>query len=66
MRGRGLARALMTEAEDEARRQGCRVLMGLSYEALTGNFYDRLGYRRVGAIPDCPAGTTTRWYCKDL
>ena len=56
----------MTEAEDEARRQGCRVLMGLSYEALTGNFYDRLGYRRVGAIPDCPAGTTTRWYCKDL
>ena len=54
LRGRGLARALMAEAEAEARRQGCRLLMGLTYEALTGDFYDRLGYRTVGSIPDCP------------
>ena len=56
----------MAEAEAEARRQGCRLVMGLTYEALTGDFYDRLGYRTVGSIQDCPAGTTTRWYCKDL
>ena len=40
--------------------------MGLAYEVLTSDFYDRLGYSVVGEIDDCPAGTTTRWYRKDL
>ena len=29
-------------------------------------FYEKLGYRTVGVIEDCPVGTTTRWYRKDL
>jgi GNAT superfamily N-acetyltransferase len=62
----GIARALMEAVEREARQRGCRLVMGLTYDVLTGDFYDRLGYRTVGAIEDCPAGTTTRWYCKDL
>jgi GNAT superfamily N-acetyltransferase len=66
LRGRGLARALLAEAEAEARRHGCWLLMGLTYECLTADFYDRLGYRTVGVLEDCPAGTSTRWYCKDL
>ena len=66
LRGRGLARALMAEAEAEARRRGCRLVMGLTYEVLTADFYDRLGYRIIGVIDDCPAGTSTRWYRKDL
>jgi GNAT superfamily N-acetyltransferase len=66
IRGLGIARGLMAEAEAEARRRGCRLVMGLTYDILTGDFYDRLGYRIVGAIDDCPAGTTTRWYCKEL
>lgn len=66
LRGHGLARALMAEAEAVARRHGCRLLMGLTYECLTADFYDRLGYRTVGVLDNCPAGTSTRWYCKDL
>jgi GNAT superfamily N-acetyltransferase len=66
LRGRGLARAIMATAEEEARRRGCRLVMGLTYDVLTASFYDRLGYRTVGFIEDCPAGTTTRWYRKDL
>ena len=66
LRSRGLGRALMAEVEDEARRRGCRLVMGLTYDVLTGDYYDRLGYRTVGAIENCPAGTITRWYCKDL
>lgn len=31
-----------------------------------GDYYERLGYRTVGVIEDCPTGTNTRWYCKDL
>ena len=65
-RGHGLATQLMTEAEATARRRGCRLVMGLTYDVLTSGFYDRLGYRTVGMIEDCPAGTTTRWYRKDL
>jgi len=65
-RGHGLARELMAEAEAVARRRGCRLVMGLTYDVLTPGFYDRLGYRTVGIIEDCPAGTATRWYCKDL
>ena len=40
--------------------------MGLTYDVLIGDFYDRLGYRTVGVLEDCPAGNATRWYCKDL
>jgi GNAT superfamily N-acetyltransferase len=65
-RGHGLARELMAQAEATARRRGCRLGMGLTYDALTSGFYDRLGYRTVGIIENCPAGTATRWYCKDL
>ena len=65
-RGHGLAWELMAEAEATARRRGCRLVMGLTYDVLTRGFYDRLGYRTVGIIEDCPAGTATRWYCKDL
>ena len=56
----------MAEAEATARRRGCRLVMGLTYDVLTKGFYDRLGYRTVGIIEDCPGGTTTRWYCKEL
>jgi GNAT superfamily N-acetyltransferase len=65
-RGHGLARELMAEAEAVARRRGCRLVMGLTYDVLTLGFYERLGYRTVGMIEDCPAGTATRWYRKDL
>ena len=42
------------------------MVMGLTYDVLTGDYDDRLGYHAVGAIENCPAGTTTRWYCKKL
>ena len=65
-RGHGLATELIAQAEATARRRGCRLVMGLTYDVLTKGFYDRLGYRTVGIIEDCPGGTTTRWYCKEL
>ena len=66
LRNQGLGRALMAEVEREAKRRGCRLVMGLTYDVVASNYYDRLGYRTVGFIEDCPAGTTTRWYCKEL
>jgi GNAT superfamily N-acetyltransferase len=66
LRGAGIGRALMAEVEREAKLRGCRLVMGLTYDALIRDFYDRLGYRTVGLLEDCPTGTTTRWYCKEL
>ena len=37
------------------RRRGCRLVMGLTYDALTRSFYGRLDYRTVGIIENCPA-----------
>ena len=66
MRHEGLGRDLMAEVERQAKDRGCRLVMGLTYDVLTGDYYERLGYRTVGLIENYPAGTTTRWYCKDL
>ena len=44
----------------------CRLVMSLTYDILTGDYYDRFGYGTVGAIENCPAGTITRSYGKDL
>ena len=65
-RSRGVGKALMAEVERAAKLRGCRLVMGLTYDVLIGDFYDRLGYRTVGVLEDCPTGTATRWYCKDL
>ena len=66
LRGRGLARALVTGAEAEARRRGCTLVHFRAYDLLTPGLYERLGYETVGVIEGCPAGSTARWYRKDL
>ena len=65
-RGRGLGRALMAEAEAEARRRGCALVVFFAYDLLANGLYERLGYETVGIIEGCPAGSAARWYRKDL
>lgn len=66
LRGRGLARALMTEAESHARTKGCALILFHAYDALTCGLYERLGCDVVGVVEGVPAGSTARWYRKDL
>jgi len=66
LRGRGLARSLMTEAEAEARRRGCSLVMFLAYDVLAARRYERLGYETVGVTDGCPKGSAARWYRKIL
>jgi GNAT superfamily N-acetyltransferase len=66
LRGRGLARALMAAAEDEARRRGCALIEFRAYDLLARGLYERLGYETVGVIEGWPAGSAARWYRKDL
>jgi len=52
-RGRGIARALMLEAQRIARERGRTLLtLDTASEDGAGPFYDKLGFVRVGEIPD--------------
>jgi ribosomal protein S18 acetylase RimI-like enzyme len=53
-RSRGVGRALMDHAEEELFRDGCGDIFLLVSDFNEGaqRFYQRLGYRQVGAIPD--------------
>ena len=66
LRGHGLGRALMAQAESVARRRGCALVEFFAYDLLTAGLYERLGYETVGVIEGCPAGTAARWYRKNL
>jgi ribosomal protein S18 acetylase RimI-like enzyme len=66
LRNRGLAHALMSRAEVEARRRGCTLVVFHAYDLLARGLYERLGYETVGIIENCPAGSAARWYRKVL
>jgi GNAT superfamily N-acetyltransferase len=52
-RGRGIARALMVEAERIARERGRTLLtLDTADDGGAGPFYEKLGFVRVGLIPD--------------
>jgi GNAT superfamily N-acetyltransferase len=66
LRGGGLGRELLQQAEDEARRRGCRsgVLYTLSFQA--PDFYQRNGWEIFGEVPCDPPGTRRMFLTKDL
>jgi GNAT superfamily N-acetyltransferase len=66
LRGRGLARALMAEAESVARKRGCALVELFAYDLLSAGLFERFGYESVGVVEGCPAGSAARWYRKDL
>lgn len=51
-RRRGLGAALMQAAEDEARRAGKTLLVLDTASAGAERLYERMGWQRVGAVPD--------------
>jgi GNAT superfamily N-acetyltransferase len=66
LRGTGVGARMMTMAEDEARRRGCRagILYTINFQA--PGFYQRLGWRVFGEIPCDPPGTSRVFLMKDF
>ena len=56
MRRRGLGRRLMNAAEQVARGRDCHQIALDSHTYQAPAFYQRLGFRAVGEVPDYPAG----------
>ncbi len=63
--GQGWGRRLMAQAEDEARRRGCHHAW---VDTIFGArpFYEGLGYRVFGELPNFPTGFTRSFLMKDL
>jgi GNAT superfamily N-acetyltransferase len=51
-RGAGIGQRLMQAVEDAAREQGRRVLVLDTASATAERLYERLGWQRVGVVPD--------------
>jgi GNAT superfamily N-acetyltransferase len=64
-RGRGLGRALMRGAEDEAVRLGCRQMWLDTYAFQARGFYERLGFEVFGQI-DGPAPMFPRFFMQKI
>jgi GNAT superfamily N-acetyltransferase len=56
LRGRGLGRRLMAEAEAEAVRRGCRQLVLTTHTFQAPDFYRKLGYDVVSVVANFPRG----------
>jgi N-acetylglutamate synthase-like GNAT family acetyltransferase len=55
-RGSGLGSLLLSSAEVEASRRGCRQVLLTTHSFQAPAFYSRHGYREVVSVSDCPAG----------
>jgi GNAT superfamily N-acetyltransferase len=66
LRGSGLGRKLMAQAEEEAARRGCRGILLETYSFQARGFYERLGYEVYGTVEDFPPGHSMFAMKKDL
>jgi GNAT superfamily N-acetyltransferase len=65
-RGQGGGRALIEEAERRARRRGSRLLHLNTYSFQAPGFYEKMGFRRYGAMRGSPQGASRYFYVKRL
>jgi ribosomal protein S18 acetylase RimI-like enzyme len=68
LRGRGLGEAVVRHSLTEGRRLGFDAIMfNLVFESNpAGHLYERLGFRRIGVIPDAVDGEDARIYWRSL
>ncbi len=63
-RGTGVGAALMQAAEQRAVRRGCRQIVLSMHSFQASRFYERLGFRRLAAVPNFPRGHENVIYIK--
>lgn len=66
VRGLGIGRKLITQAEAEAMRRGCRAATLDTFSFQARGFYERLGYSVFGVLNDCPPGHSRFYLTKQL
>ena len=66
LRAQGLGGRLLQAAEAEARERGCHGSWLETLSIAAAPFYEKLGYRRFGMIPEYPRGNLRQFFLKDL
>jgi GNAT superfamily N-acetyltransferase len=66
LRGSGLGRQLMEQAEAEAIQRGCRAAWLDTFSFQARGFYERLGYEVFGTLEDYPPGHSRFFLRKSL
>ena len=66
LRGQGVGRRLMEQAEAVAREQGCVGIWLDTFTFQAPGFYRKLGYALFGEIPDYPTGSSRFFLSKRL
>lgn len=65
-RGRGVGTGLVRAAELEARRRGCERIVLSTHSFQAPQFYEKLGFERLCAIPGYPRGYEEIVYTRTL
>lgn len=65
-RGQGVGTALMAAAEQEAVRRDCAQIVLTTHSFQAPEFYERLGFERLAAVPGYPRGHENVLYLKRL
>ena len=66
LRGRGIGSELLQAVEHHARTRDCRVMFVATHSFQAPEFYLRMGFERVAAIPDHPVGHASYFLAKRL
>lgn len=66
IRGRGLGRELLAEAERAAIAKACRGVLLETYSFQAPGFYRKLGYREIGRLDGYPPGHSQYYFWKPL
>lgn len=66
LRGHGLGRQVMLAIETEGRRRGCRAAWLDTFSFQAPGFYQAIGYRQFGELPDFPPDHARHFFWKPL
>ena len=66
LRGRGVGRSLLKQAEAEAKKRGCRYAFLNTFHFQAPAFYEKLGYREVFALENYPLTGQRHYLTKEL
>jgi len=66
LRKQGIGSELMQMAEAEGVRRGCTQAQLSTFSFQAREFYEKLGYRVIGALHDYPPGSSFYWLRKDF
>lgn len=65
-RNEGIGRKLIIEAENEAKNRNCRFISLNTFSFQAPEFYDKLGFEKIGTESDFPKGFEKYYYRKKI